>query len=764
MALFAAALAGCAGERLHREGQTLIADGKVDEGLAKLEQAVKEEPTNAMFRSDFYTRRADYVNRLLNAAQSQRGAGKPDDAEASYQRVLSIEPGNSRAQSGLQNVARDRRHAPMIDQATEALKKGEAERALAFLKPVATENPSNPELIALKRQIDEQLMKQQVIEPTLNAAQGKINLEFRDANLKMVFEALARTAGVNFILDKDVRPDLRTTIFLKQATLEDAVELLLQTNQLEKKVLNRNTVLIYPNTPEKQKEYQELVVKSFYLTNADAKQIQGVLKALLKSKDVTIDERLNLVVMRDTPDAIRLAEKIIAMHDLFEPEVMLEVEVLEVQRSRLLDLGIQFPNQVVLTPLGSSASASSGSGATSSTSSSSLTLSDLKHLNSDRIGVSLPNMIVNLRREVSDANILANPRIRVRNREKAKIMIGDKVPVVTTTSTATGFVGESIQYLDVGLKLEVEPNIYLQDDVAIKVALEVSSLVKEVKTPSGGLAYQIGSRSANTVLRLKDGETQVLAGLISDEDRSTSSRVPGLGDLPILGRLFSSQKEDRLKTEIVLSITPHLIRNINRPDAAAGEFWSGTESLLRTRPLTLRGPRGAEQRSAEGTPDKGGSPEAPAGPATDDRPANADPSFIKLTWQGPNQVKVGDQFKVALRVNTDGGLRSLPFQASFDASALQLLEVSEGGFFKQNEAKTNFSSNIDQAGGKVFVGVSRSGIDGARGEESVVVLTFRATAAKPQADIKLLTTTPIIVGEKNVTPNLPAPLSVTIAN
>jgi general secretion pathway protein D len=171
----------------------------------------------------------------------------------------------------------------------------------------------------------------------------------------------------------------------------------------------------------------------------------------------------------------------------------------------------------------------------------------------------------------------------VKNREKAKIHIGDRVPVITTTAaTGGGFVSESVTYLDVGLKLDVEPTIYLEGDVGIKVGLEVSNIVKEVvgKTNSNTLTYQIGTRNANTTLRLHDGETQILAGLISNEDRSSASKVPGLGDFPLLGRLFSSHSDTKNKTEIVLLITPHVMRNINRPDAGKIEFFSGTDAAV----------------------------------------------------------------------------------------------------------------------------------------------------------------------------------------
>jgi general secretion pathway protein D len=202
-----------------------------------------------------------------------------------------------------------------------------------------------------------------------------------------------------------------------------------------------------------------------------------------------------------------------------------------------------------------------------------------------------------------DGNILANPRIRVRNRQKAKIHIGSKLPVFTTTSTANVGVSSSVTYLDVGLKLDVEPQVYLDDEVGIKVGLEVSSVSKEITGPQGSIAYEVGTRNADTSLRLKNGETQVLAGLISDEERSSANKLPGLGEIPVLGRLFSSHRDSSSKTEIVLLITPRVIRNVARPDAAAPAILSGTEGSIGAKPLTIKAPPNSLSISGKGSGD-----------------------------------------------------------------------------------------------------------------------------------------------------------------
>lgn len=732
-------VSGCAGTRLHDDGLSLMADGRYEEAILKLEAAVKEEPENLDFKLDLTNKRHEISRRLLNSAESLRVGGNLDGAEGVYRRVLVVDKANEQAKNGLEIVERDRRQREMIVQATALFKKGEFDEALVKLKPVISTNPSQPEMLVLKRAIEEQIARTTSAEPTLNSIYKKsLTFEFKDANVRMVFDVLSRTTGINFILDPEVRSDMKTTLFMKQSTLEDVVDYVLATNQLEKKVLNQNSVLIYPDNPTKIKSYQDLVVKTFYLANADVKQTMNMVKTLLKTRDIYVDEKLNMMIMRDTPETIRLAEKLIAVQDIAEPEVMLEVEILEVKRTKLIDLGINYPNQLTLSAL-------AGTGG-------SLTLNKLKNINDNSIGASLTNMTLNLKQVDGLVNILANPRIRARNREKAKIMIGDRVPVITTTSVSTGFVSENVSYVDVGLKLDVEPNVHLHGDVSIRVGLEVSSIVQQVKTSTGSLAYQIGNRSASTVLQLKDGETQVLAGLISNEERNTANKIPGLGDLPMLGRLFGEHNNDDQKTEIVLSITPHIVRNLKRLDAPAEEFWSGTEANLRTKPLTLQ-------------PMKIASADPKALAQLVEPPPAAVAGGVALDWQGPAQVKVGETFVVSLRAKSNEGLRSLLFQFGYDPATLEVVEVSEGKLLRQGDANTNFTNNVDAANGKVSGGVARdvSNDAGAKGEESVVELKLKALAPA-KGNLRLLAVTPVGTGDAMPVATLPATYEVAVAN
>ena len=576
-------------------------EGRSEEALALLQKTARDHPEDAAARSEYFRLRDLAIAQWLAQAEALRQAGQYEAAAALHRRVQMHDRSNARATAGLAQLEIDQRHRAALAAAEQLVKAGKYREAQDVLRPVLTENPQQREARRLQRLVDEQLVKPVIVTVQLKPDIAKpISIELRDVTVRNLFEVLQRASGVNFVFDRDVRQDQRTSIALRNATIEEAIRLALLANQLEQKVLSENTVFVYPNTPQKLREYQELVVKSFFLANADVKQTANMIRTLVKSRDLFIDERIGLLVIKDTPAAIRLAERLIATQDLAEPEVMLEVEVLEVSRNRLLELGIRFPDSLAVSLVGAAGVAGQ------------VTLPEWLNRGSEivRLNFSDPLFLFSLRQQDGATSVLANPRIRVKSKEKARIHIGDRVPVITTTAAVTGgFVSESVTYLDVGLKLEVEPLVHLDDEVGIKVGLEVSNIVREVRaSATSSLAYQIGTRNAATNLRLRDGETQVLAGLISDDDRRLADRVPGLGELPVVGRLFSHTRDSNNRTEIVLLVTPRLMRTLARPEAGAVEFAAGTESSTGTPRLGALTP--------------GAPPPPPAGPApaTGDEP------------------------------------------------------------------------------------------------------------------------------------------------
>lgn len=542
----------------------LIAYGQVDEGIAKLKQLTTQYPLNPEYRNTLKLQQEMKIAGLLQSAHTALDNHQPLVAEKTFNQVLALAPENQRALNGLRKVASAQKHETIIQSAKQAFAKQDFDTARSLVRVVLAEDSTNEAARQLFEKLDEQAIEKVTAVPHIKSAFKKsVSLEFNNAPIKSVFEYIGKAGDLNFTFDRELSDTMQTSIMLRDTPIKEAIDTILTTNQLGKKILNENTILIYPLS--RSQEYEELYVRSFYLNNMDAKQALALLQTVLKVEDVYVDEKLNTLVMRDSLESIKTAEKLIASQDLVEPEVMLEVEVMEVNRRNLEEIGIRYPTSAALGVRGEDDVDGR------------LTLAELKEFNSGMgvFTVTDPVLALNLMQKDTDTNLLANPKIRVKNRDKAKIHVGDKVPVLTSVSNSTGFVSQSVSYIEVGIKLEVEPTILIQNQVSIKVKLEVSNIIDQITSSSGVVAYSIGSRNADTTLSLKDGETQILAGLFKDDETNTDYKVPGLSGLPFIGRFFTDKNKDRQKNEIVLLITPRILHNIVPANSVYTAFPSG---------------------------------------------------------------------------------------------------------------------------------------------------------------------------------------------
>jgi len=541
-------------------------------------------------RADAFRNRERNLQDKLASAERAMNAGRLDEADATLKGALEIDPQNDRARDGLITVSRMRRHVGLVAEAQKGLERGDVRLAEQKVREVLMENPNDYAALAVYSALQQRKDETRRAVPVLKATGGPISFGFREAPIKSVFEALSRSTGINFVLDKDIPARQTVTIYIMSGNFPDVLDSLLSSNQLQKKIINENTVLVYPNSPAKVKEHQELEMRSFYLANADVKMVAASLKSMLDINNMQVDERANLIILRETPEVIKLAERMILAQDVADPEVRLDVQVLEVTSTKLQDLGINWPTKLsVVNGTATSMPLAQLLGIGSKQAS----------LHSGNYVVSpLPNAIVSA--SDTDINTLANPSIRVKNREKARIHVGERIPLITNTTTTTAAISTtaSIQYIDVGLRLEVAPVVNIDDEVTMQVNLEVSSLGEKTTTASAE-AYRVSTRNATTTLKLKDGETQILAGLINDSESKGVVKVPGLGDIPVLGRLFSTHNDERRKTEVLLVITSHVIRNYpSTQSAVQADVMLGTQASM-GRPTTADG---------------GGGGGAPAGP------------------------------------------------------------------------------------------------------------------------------------------------------
>lgn len=634
LSLSVALLLGACASPAVDQARQLGKQGQHEAALTTLRHALTESPNDRRLQLAYATLQEEAVNELVPKASVARSAGKLDEVRAVLSRLDSIAPQHPRTASIRQDLERIKRLERLLDDARQAFSERAYERAEAALRSLLAEDAGNRRARDLLDNIEALRAQQTRQQSTLSlaASQQPVTLEFREAPLKNVFEALSRAANINFVFDKDVRGESKVTLFLRNTSVEEAMRVIFSTQQLGSKLLNDNTVLVFPGTQQKQRELLDTVTRSFYLTNADTKQAQTLIRTVAKTRDIYADERLNMLVVRDTPEVMRLIERLIQSLDLPDPEVMLELEVMEVSTKTLDQVGINWPEAVNYGVPGSTAPIALSS-----------PLPD-----SLRYYVPNPLAIVNLKSTRGATNLLANPKIRARNREKAKVLLGEKLPIFTTTSTANVGVSASVTYLDVGLKLEVEPQILLDNDVAIKVALEVSSITDKVLGPQGSIAYQVGTRQASTTLRLRDGETQILAGLINDNESRSSAGIPGLHNMPIAGRLFGSTTDSKEKTEVILLITPHIVRNLVQPASAVSLMPSGTEAQPGAASLLLR--KGVTARSgAQGT--AASLPSAAAGRGAGVTGSTAAAPAVNLS--GPEEVLPGASFQVSVRNPTN---------------------------------------------------------------------------------------------------------------
>lgn len=718
LALLLALLAGCA-TPAHERARALVREGRGIEALALIDRALREGPSDdALLRAERTRLAQTLVLQTLAQAERARAAGRSTETRLLVQQARALVPDHPRVAELERDLQRGERADAEVaavrealalaartapersEAATEAGRRQARERLAAVLR----EQPQHAGARALLNQL---LAATSAAEATAapgaaSAMARPVSLEFREAPLRQVFEALARTHGLNFVFDRDVRTDHRVTLALRDMPLAEALRVLLVTQQLERKWLNERTLLVYPATVAKQREHAELVTRTLYLTNGDVKAIAAMVRTMAKTQDVHVDERINALVVRDTPGVVRLVEDLVAGLDLPEPEVLIDVEVLEVSSSRLTEIGLQWPRELAVGEYNQFGQARDTLRITRG-------MEPLLQLRAAN-----PLLLATLRGSDGDTQTLANPTIRARNREKAQVHVGEKLPVFTTTSAANVGVSASVSYLDVGIKLDVEPTVQLDDEVTIRVTLEVSNLVRQVGGPAGSVGYELGTRRTSTTLRLADGETQVLAGLTKHDELRNVDGVPGLARLPWLGRLFGVDSDSRKKTEVVLLMTPRIVRNLPLPEAALSQRPGGTALNPGAEPLRMAGPGQATLAAARGAARPaaaGGRPAADAAAAepaprlvleVSERGTPGQTVTVSLRNPGPQRISGELLIDPTLLANVAAGAaegqRGWPFDLPAGGSAAWVLRVLPAAAGVGAEVSLGGLQAVDAAG------------------------------------------------------------------
>jgi general secretion pathway protein D len=417
--------------------------------------------------------------------------------------------------------------------------------------------------------------------PGLDLPQGvkmPATLTFRDASSRDVFVAISRLANISLIFDPLFR-ETPITVDLRNASLEDSLNTVAGATRTFFRVTAPKTVAVIPDTPAKRREYEEEVVRTFYLSNVDLKETMDLLRMVLDARRISPTTGTNALTIKDSPERIAAAGRVISAIDKARPEVIIDVELLEVDRTKLLEYGLQIASSGPAATIGAGISGSVGvdQGANSI-----ITLQKLRNLSqADVLFANLPALYFRLLKTDAHSRTLANPQLRTSDGSPAKAAFGEQVPVPQTTFApiATGGTPQqpitSFQYQNIGVNIDITPRTHHDDDVTLAIHVGVTSISG---TGFGGLPT-FGNRDITTVIRLREGETNMLAGLIRDDERTSLQGVPGISDIPLVGRLFAHTQKTTEQTDIILTLTPHIIRVLDLTEADLRPFRVGRDSL-----------------------------------------------------------------------------------------------------------------------------------------------------------------------------------------
>lgn len=571
-----------------KRGDLHLAAERWEEAVLAYKQALKDDPFNPSLQGKYGLARERAAATYAERARTLLKEKQIDLALEEFKRALAINPSSTDYQAGFMQATRVKESRSQYREAERLAQLGRVEEAMSGFARAAELDPTYQEALENITRLTE---VQQGFARDERSRQP-VTLKFKNAGIKEVLEGVAKVGGFTLVFDKDVRND-PISISIQDTPFEEALHLILNSNSLFSRQISPAVLIVSPDTKQKQEQYQDLMIRTFYLSTAKAKDMVLLLKSMLDSKRMHANEQLNAIIIRDQPEKLELAERIIQANDRQEPEVLFDLEVLEVNRTKNQTYGLNYPKQA---GAGLIASGFTGTLAAEAVQ---MTYRQLTDLGPSNYLFKLPTtVLLDFFKQQSEAKTLASPKVRVMNNKKAEINIGDKQPILLSTTNvlpgqaATGAVPTtstvtSIEFRDTGVKLTVEPSIRLGNELSLKMKVEVIRVGDQVTLQASPpiQQFKFGNRSAETTLNMRDGETVVLGGLIQEEDRRTRVTMPWIGDWPLIGKLLSSFKTERVTTEVILTITPRIAQPALPTGSSNQAFWSGTEFNYATSPV-----------------------------------------------------------------------------------------------------------------------------------------------------------------------------------
>jgi general secretion pathway protein D len=713
LALGVLILAGCPkGNSDYQAGKKAELAKDFDTALEHYERALQAEPGNTVYRLDATRVRFETSLAHVRAGQKQRDKGELQIAVAEFEKAMAIDPSSAIAEQEL------RKTLEMLAIKPAAGAPNEAEAAKE--PPKLLEKP--PELRPVSR------------EP--------INLKITN-DARIVFETIAKLAGLAVIFDPDFQPR-RITTELTNVTLEQALDVVALESKTFWKPVTGNIIFVVPEQAQKRKDYEDYVVRTFYLSNTvqpqDLTEVVAGLRQIADLRRIQQVTSQNAIVVRDTPDKIALIEKILRDIDRAKPEVVIQVSILEARTDRARNLGITPGSSSVLsfTPRNATSTTTTGTTGTTTTPTQ-ITLNKLQHLSSADYSITLPGASAMALLTDSTTKIIQNPEVRVVDGQSAKLRIGDRVPIATgsfqaglggavggaaTAAFVNPLVNTQFQYQDVGLNIDITPRVHLNHEVSMKVSIEVSSVTGQASI--GGIQQPIISqRKIEHDVRLKEGEVSVLAGLVQRTETKSITGWPGLSKLPFFRYFFSGENVDKQENEILIVLTPRIVRLPELTAANLQSLSAGTETNIQVRKEESVAP----PQSAPAATAPGAAP-APQAPAAQPPPAATGPAS-KLRFE-PQSVTIhpGETTSIALMIDDAKDLYSIPMLLGFNPAVIMVEDVKHGGFLSGGTQEVALVQRIDKDRGQAIISAARPpGAQGINGSGAIVIVVVRGVAA-----------------------------------
>ncbi|MCU1299991.1 MAG: type and secretion system protein [Candidatus Sulfotelmatobacter sp.] len=715
-------------KNIYEKGQDAEARQNYEVAYGFYKQAYELKPKDLRYRASFERTRFKAAASIVHRGQLLRDEGKLQDAVAEFQKAVQIDPSLFIAQQEL------RRTLQMINDSTNP-------------PPQAAGPPSG-----LQRKIREAGGPVELA-PISNVP---ITVKLTEDS-KVIYQTIGQLAGINVLFDPDYT-SRRIKVELNGVTLEEALEITALESKTFWRPVTGNTIFVAQDNPAKRKELEQSVLKTFYLSNlSQPTELQDVVNAIRAVLDVQRVQQLlsqNALVVRGTPDQIALAEKLVEDLDKARPEVIIDIAVMQVSKDRSRTLGFSPPTSATValqSNINNTTTTTTTNGTTTtpttSTGSTGLNLNTLGNLNATDFQVTIPSANLSAVMGDNDTKLIQNPQIRALDGQKASLKIGDRVPVATGSfQPGIGGVGinplvnTQFQYLDVGVNIDITPHVHAGREITLKITMDISSVTGQ--SSIGGISQPIiGQRKIEQEIRLKDGEANILGGMLEDQRTKALSGIPGLAQIPILKYLFGQTTQDHSESEIVFAIVPHIIRGTDVNEANQRPIDIGTANTIELRHMSrAAAPTGPLGQSPSIVPVETPGNQAPANRAPANQPpvsqpnqaANpANPGGTNFLFD-PGQITAtkGNTFVVNLLISGAQNVYSVPVQMNYDPAKLQLVNVSNGGFLSQDGQAVAVVHREDESTGTLQITATRPpGAGGVSGQGTVVTMTFQAKAS-----------------------------------